>query len=188
MKYFAIINDKQVGPFSLEEMPAAGITPDTYVWCKDMDDWKQAREVADICRFYRNRLFDQAHPSLVEKIPVAVPAEGESWEDPYANVPLKFRRQIQKADPKDVDLESFSAKPDYSREPDTWWPFPMILSLIFFLPLGLLAISQMRKSQKAWKEGHAEDAHEFARRGKMAAGLSFSLGLILIAFFIPLFF
>ena len=188
MKYFAIINDKQVGPLSLDEMPGAGVTPETYVWCKEMDDWKQAREVADICRFYRNRLFEQAHPSLVEKKPEPTSAEVGDGEDPYADVPLKFRRQIMKANPEDVDLDSFSAKPDYSQEPDTWWPFPMVFSLLFFLPLGLIAITQARKSQKAWKEGHAEDAHEYARKGKMVAGLSFSLGLILMAFFIPLFF
>lgn len=181
-----MIDGKQAGPFRLDEMPAAGITPDTYVWCKDMDDWKQAREVGDICRFFRNRLYDNAHPSSAP----AVVAAPEAADDAAMldNVPLRFRRMIEKADPDDVDLASFSEKPDLSHEPTTWWPFPMLLSLVFFFPLGILAISQARKSKKAWKEGKAADAYEYARRGKMAAGMSFSFGLIVIAAFIPLLF
>lgn len=179
MKYFAIINDEQIGPLTLEEMPAAGVEPTTYVWCKDMPDWKQAREVGDICRYYRQRIYDLAHSS---KSPaVALLQKEEEKKDEYSQVPLRFRRQIIKADPKDVDLESFSDRPDYSREPSRWWPFPMILSLLFFPPLGLLAIVQARKSRKAWQEGHAEEAYEYARRGKMAAGMSISFGLIMIA-------
>lgn len=180
-----MIDGKQAGPFRLEDMPAAGITPDTYVWAKDMDDWKQAREVGDICRFFRNRLYDNAHTSSTTPVVVAEPMQEDY---PMDDVPMRFRRQIEKADPDDVDFASFSQKPDLTRQPSTWWPFPMFFSLFFFLPLGILAISQAFKSRKAWKEGNPEAAYEYARRGKMAAGMSFSFGLIVIAAFIPLLF
>ena len=64
MKYYAMINDKQVGPMELPELVEAGLMPDTYVWCKGMADWQQANEVADICRFFRNRIFDLMHPTV----------------------------------------------------------------------------------------------------------------------------
>ena len=37
-------------------MPKEGVRPDTYVWCKGMDDWMPADEVPDICRYFRQRL------------------------------------------------------------------------------------------------------------------------------------
>ena len=40
----------------LDEMVAEGVRPDTYVWCKGMDDWTPASDVPDICRYFRQRL------------------------------------------------------------------------------------------------------------------------------------
>ncbi|MDE6479321.1 MAG: DUF4339 domain-containing protein [Muribaculaceae bacterium] len=56
MKYFAMIGGRQYGPMSLDDMPKEGVRPDTYVWCKGMDDWMQASDVPDICRYFRQRL------------------------------------------------------------------------------------------------------------------------------------
>lgn len=56
MKYFAMIDDRQIGPFELEESVREGVRPDTYVWCKGMPDWMQAKDVPDICRYFRQRL------------------------------------------------------------------------------------------------------------------------------------
>lgn len=56
MKYFAMIDDRQIGPFELEESVKEGVRPDTYVWCKGMPDWMPAKDVPDICRYFRQRL------------------------------------------------------------------------------------------------------------------------------------
>ena len=56
MKYFAMIGGKQVGPMEMEDMPKEGVRPDTYVWCKQMEDWMPAGDVPDICRYFRQRL------------------------------------------------------------------------------------------------------------------------------------
>ncbi|MDE6192423.1 MAG: DUF4339 domain-containing protein [Muribaculaceae bacterium] len=56
MKYFAMIGGRQYGPMELDDMPKEGVRPDTYVWCKGMDDWMPADEVPDICRYFRQRL------------------------------------------------------------------------------------------------------------------------------------
>lgn len=56
MKYFAMIGGQQYGPMELGEMVKEGVRPDTYVWCKGMDDWMPASDVPDICRYFRQRL------------------------------------------------------------------------------------------------------------------------------------
>ncbi len=56
MKIYAMIDGQQVGPMPLDDIVAAGVRPDTYVWCKGMADWQKASEVPDICRYFRLRL------------------------------------------------------------------------------------------------------------------------------------
>lgn len=56
MKYFAMIDGRQYGPMELDDLVREGVRPDTYVWCKGMDDWMEASEVPDICRYFRQRL------------------------------------------------------------------------------------------------------------------------------------
>lgn len=56
MKIFAMIDGRQVGPMELDDIVAAGVHPDTYVWSKGMSDWQKACDVPDICRYFRLRL------------------------------------------------------------------------------------------------------------------------------------
>lgn len=60
--YFAMIDGERCGPFTLEALHEAGVAPSTYVWTKGMEDWEQAGAVAEICRYYRQRIFDEMHP------------------------------------------------------------------------------------------------------------------------------
>lgn len=59
MKYYAHIDGQQRGPYTLEELHSAGVTPDTYVWTKGMQDWMPAGQVPDICRYFRQHLGGQ---------------------------------------------------------------------------------------------------------------------------------
>lgn len=189
MRYFAIIDGQQVGPYTLDELAQAGVRPDTYVWCKEYDDWKQAREDGEICRYFRRRLFDRMHPTA--EVPVAQPVENASAISPEQqdrleklhNVPPRFRYPLMKSQ-TDFDWPDPNAPEDISKAPTTWYPFPMLLSLLFCAPIGIYAIFEARKAQAAWQRGEREEAHERARRGKMAAGMAFAVGLILIALLI----
>ena len=43
--YFLFVNDQQIGPFSLDELKAKHINPETYVWYEGLDDWTQVRNI-----------------------------------------------------------------------------------------------------------------------------------------------
>lgn len=177
MKYFAIIDDKQCGPFLPQEMPAAGVRPSTYVWCKGMDDWQPAREVADICRFYRNHIYDICHPapsSVVETPPSApTPTVNE-------NIPPRFRAFI----PADTEISPTHNEEDTTQPPKTWMPLAIIATIFFFFPTGVVAIIMSHRADRLWKEGKAAESHEVARKAKMLTGFSFCIGLILFALLI----
>ena len=70
-----MIDGKRCGPYELEELADAGVRPGTYIWCKGMDDWEKAEDVADVCRMFRNRLYDLMHPSQPAPVEEVDPSE-----------------------------------------------------------------------------------------------------------------
>ncbi len=45
MEFYVVINDKEQGPFTMEQLAAMRITPETEVWTQGMPEWKQAGDV-----------------------------------------------------------------------------------------------------------------------------------------------
>ncbi len=48
MKFYAFINGEQRGPYTIDQLAALEITPDTDVWTKGMDDWMPAGDVPEL--------------------------------------------------------------------------------------------------------------------------------------------
>lgn len=183
MRYFAMIDDERRGPFDLEQLPLEGVTPDTYVWCKGMDDWQKAEDVADICRFFRRRLSDLQHP--VAPAPVeAPPVEPQRHMTPY--------EMINAAE---------QPEPDYSAPPAPTLFLSIFLTLFCFPITGLVAVWYSYKARKAWQESQRSEsegsrklyddkereelrklAHDYDRQAKMWIGITFFLSIIFYAF------
>ncbi|WP_297117285.1 CD225/dispanin family protein [uncultured Porphyromonas sp.] len=47
-EYYIIRNNSPAGPFTLKELAAMAITPDTMVWAEDIVDWKPAYQVSEL--------------------------------------------------------------------------------------------------------------------------------------------
>ncbi len=189
MKYFAIIDGEQKGPFELNRLADEGVRPDTYVWCKGMADWEKAEDVADICRMFRNRLYDLMHPSPDAK-DITSPNESESIKDkredhgtppPY---PTRFDRYLSDSSAHIPSLEEIDTMENKDVPPANVLPLAIIATLLFFPPSGIAAIYFSIKSKQLWKSGLHEEAHSYCRSAKMWTGITFCLGLIFYAFLI----
>jgi len=169
LKYYIITEtDEQRGPFRLEELADAGVTPDTYVWCKGMKTWKQAADVPDICRYWRNRLYNLQHPDLPAK---GIPEELQRQQSPGVTRFQKYG--IEMPDPAGI-------KTDINIKPaDTLWP--SILVTILCSWLGLVAIYYSWQTNKNWNLGNHELAHEQSRKAKIWLGISFFSSFIIMA-------
>lgn len=208
MRYYAIIDGEQKGPFSLEELPQAGVRPSTYVWCKDMSDWQKAEEIPDICRFFRIRIHDLMHPGSSQILHTAFtnetsagnPAVGHTEnEDPLADIPPVFRRPLRKMDVRP------GPKPDTEPDPDIpprSMLTPAIIATIFcFPPTGFIAIYYSILSARSWKTGNPDRsegdknsdldieyrdrrkmAHDYSRQARMWTGITVCFGMILYSF------
>lgn len=183
MKYYAIINKQKVGPMELPALVDAGLKPDDYVWCKGMDDWQQAKDVADICRYFRQRIFDKMHPGSAPapegQAAGAPDPAGDYTDEDFAHMKRKEANQVigQKVMEARQRLEQ---DPDIEEPPVTWYPFPLILSAIVFFPLGIPAVIHARRAIRFWQQGHRAEAHQEARTAKMYGGIALALGLIAV--------
>ena len=185
-KYYAMIDGEQKGPFLLEELPAAGVRPSTYIWCKGMPDWQKAEDNAEVCRLFRNHLYDLMHPAPGD-IPVEKPTssgnpELDRWkiqpDKPHGPYPSKFDRFLQQAGEDPLPkLEDIESQKDISSPPMSMVLYAWLATIFFCTPLGIVGLVFAYKSKSAWKKGAQSQAHEFNRRAKMWTGISFFVGI-----------
>lgn len=198
MRYYAIIDDEQRGPFSLEQLPEAGVRPSTFVWCKGMDDWEKAEDVGDICRLFRRRIHDLMNPSYAapaELLPDKDANDEMRGEEPGDDIPPMFRRALRNTNDNNNIGMPHEAQPDTDVPPQSML-FPAILATVFCFPLtGIVAIIFAIKSARSWQQALADNekskessaelrdkAHDYCRQAKMWTGITISFGMIAIAF------
>ncbi|MCH5239923.1 MAG: CD225/dispanin family protein [Muribaculaceae bacterium] len=190
-KYYAMLDGERKGPFSLEELPGAGVRPSTYIWCKGMPDWQKAEENADVCRLFRNHLYDIMHPGANgDNLPQSV--EDDRWkvakdtphEGPY---PSRFDHYLQQTgnDPLPT-LEDIDARKDKSVPPVSMIGYAWLVTFFCCIPTGIVALVYAYKSRRAWNEGKNTESHEYCRSAKMWTGISLFLGLIGYGLFLAL--
>lgn len=177
----------QKGPFSLEQLPEAGVTPSTYVWCEGMADWEKADEVAEICRFYRNRLYDIMHPSRDVEEPAGENSAQETGNLPATIDPGKptsrFDHFLKDTPEQQLPtIEEIEERENKSVPPSSMIGYAWIVTLFCCPPTGIAALVYAYRSKTAWKHGQNELAHDYSRYAKMWVGVSFFVGIILYAF------
>ena len=60
MEFHMIVNGKQEGPFSVEELSQRGINPESEVWAPGMSDWMQAGDVPELTAVLQRAEFEAA--------------------------------------------------------------------------------------------------------------------------------
>lgn len=191
-KYYAQIDGEQKGPFTLEELPGAGVRPSTYIWTKGMPDWQKAEDNAEVCRLFRNHLYDMMHPGAS-----ALPSDGaegqvdDRWkvkkDEPKGPLPSKFDRFLEQTgeDPLPT-LEEIEKQEDKSVPPVSMIGYAWLVTIFCCLPTGIVALVFAYKSRNAWHNHQNDISHELNRKAKMWTGVSFFLGLIGYGLFMAL--
>ena len=191
MRYFAMIDGEQRGPYTVKELIAEGVRPDTYVWCKEMVDWQEARYVAEICRAFRQRLsgvdFTDSQSSRDER-PTFIPKTENAVGRKQGGSSLS--RFLQEAE---MSAERFPDAEDLMTHPPKMLIPAAILVTLFFFPLtGIFALYYGIKGIKLWNKAKKESSSEADREikeaksyitmSKMLTGISFFLGMIVYVF------
>lgn len=197
MRYFAMIDGERRGPFTLEQLQETGITPETYVWCKGMEDWRKAEDVADICRFYRLRIFNLMHPSVSAHSDSGESSRNNGEDSPGGGGGGESRFIGRFAFPPE------EVRIDDSREPMSMLTVALLLTILCFPPTGFIALYYAVKTRRTWEQAtHGENspkyslttdeerrnlrlkAHDYSRSAKMWSGITFFMGMIFMSFFV----
>lgn len=179
-----MLDGERKGPFELEDLPAAGVRPSTYIWTKGMPDWQKAEDNPDVCRLFRNRLYDIMHPSA----PVfSSPEEMEKYrvrEDEHQprQARSRFDYYLQQTGESLPSLEEIDARENTEVPPINMIGYAWLVTLLCFFPTGIAALIFAYRSKQQWKSGNHILAHGYCRSAKMWTGISFFIGLIFYAF------
>ena len=182
MKYYAMLNGEQKGPFELSELAQAGIRPSTYIWCKGMPDWQKAEDNPEVCRLFRNRLYDIMHPgdTSLKMSQDELDKYKVSPDEPY-KPRTRFDAYLSEGESLPT-IEEIDEREDKEVAPANMTVFAWLVTLFCFFPTGIAAIIFSYKSRRQWKEGNKILAHGYCRSAKMWTGISFFIGLIFYAF------
>lgn len=186
-QYFAMINDSCHGPFRLDQLIEAGVTPDTYVWSKRMVDWEKAIDVEEIRDFYHEHLKAKSRPKRES------PVESKDLSPIVKNVAPKFVRL-------GFDFPMPEENEDIDMPPTSYLILAIFVTIMCLPFTGFMAIYYSIKSQREWKNamrGVSKDgkvvftseevteckkeAHYCARMAKMWIGITFFIGIIVYA-------
>lgn len=177
-KYYAMIDGEQRGPFSLEELPGAGVRPSTYIWCKGLPDWQKAEENADICRHFRNHLYDLMHPSAPEISDSNLDAYKVQPDSRSSSARTRYDVYLQETGETLPTVDEIEESKDKTAPPVSMIGYAWLVTLLCCLPAGIVALVYAYKSKNAWKSGENVMAHDYCRISKMWTGISFFIGLI----------
>ena len=185
-QYFAFIDGSQQGPFELDKLPAAGVRPSTYIWCKGMDDWHRADEVAEVREMFRRHLNNRSEPQ------VAAPEIQTPQPEPRKNF-FGGEKEQKEQKPETMRFGRIppveEQEPDINRPPQVSMTLAVMSLILCFIPTGIAAVIFAFKAQKAWeqslKDVTAEErenlrkaCHEYERQAKMWLGLTVAFGII----------
>lgn len=193
MKFFARIDDSQVGPLSLGELIEAGVRPSTYVWHKGLSDWEKAEDVPEVCRAMRRALAgldpETGNPITTgtgQQLSTLTHSSPDEEEEIQAGANgLRGIRGIPEP----------GITPDFSRRPQGVSVIGALLATLLCFPFtGLVAVWFAMKCRAHWKmsedknippaeaEQLRRNAHDDARIYRMMIGITFCLGIIMIGF------
>lgn len=193
MKYFAMVDGQRIGPISLEALADAGVGPSTFVWCKGMEDWQHADEVAEICRYWRQRLSgvpaQSPEPTREEPIkdtPAEVSVDNSGSDSDGNNMSRRWFIGPENDSIINPDPEKFN------HEPPSMLVWAVLVSLVCMPLTGIPAILFSILASRAWRESQMAEgaqaarlrrsAWDYTRQARMFTGISFFLGMILWAF------
>ncbi len=199
MNYYIVENNQQAGPFSVEQLRAKGIAPETYVWSEGMSGWEQASNVSELQVLFKPAQPQyQAQPqtqAYTETVKISEPAQPQYQaqpqpQQPYAQPQYQAQPQQQSyAQPQRSTTKSSEMMP----KPMDWRPFSiglMVASVvccgvcggIISLILGIMAYQSANKVDNLYNMkdfAGAKAASDKARLYVIIGGVLVVVGFII---------
>lgn len=183
--YWIIINDTQLGPYSLEQLGEINITANTPVWREGMTEWVPASQV------------DELAALIPAPQPPAVPTEAYDSTVHTPAVTIQDTPTVAiESTPATVAVQPTVYAPANAIPagyvaiapagepvcPPTYLVWAIIATIICFLPMGICAIICATKVKGHFNAGRLEKASRMSERAALFVILSIVAWLIWMPF------
>lgn len=155
--YYIVENYQQAGPFTLEQLSARGITPETSVWTEGMANWTPASQVSELQCLFVPQPPISPEPSYESSSAYSGSSSSSSSSDEYVPMPKDYKMQA-------IILIAASVF--------CCGACGGIVNLI----LGILSLVEANKVEGLYRTGSYLQAQEASNK----AGKYFKIGLILL--------
>lgn len=159
-EYWAIINENQEGPFSLDELMSLDITADTPVWCAGMEAWAWAADIPEIAERLTSTGTVKIPPIPDTPFIPEIPVSGTLQEEP-------------------AQVETARNTPGIpaGKCPPTYLVWAILCTIFCCMPLGIPAIIYASQVTSCYRNGDYDGAHERSEKAALWVIISFVVGL-----------
>ncbi len=140
-QYYIIRNDQPAGPYTIEELAAMGIKPDTIVWAEDIADWIPAYQVNELTSLF-----------------ASTTAQAPPYQVPYrqATEAPSYNTTVPKARP--------SVRPPM---PPTYLVWSILVTIFLSRIIGIIAIVYSIQVSSRYYAGNYEGAAYASRQARL---------------------
>lgn len=197
--YFAIINEKQVGPADIQSLIIMGLGPDTPVWRNGMSDWAPASTQPEIVRAFSRRTPPPVGENQHDR------RESQGASNPYYGVNGEYTPGSRKYAPgsgqnapgagysREYGHDPYSDRQrnnpynNYTVPHTNWLPWAIVGSVLGFIfscigvVFGIIGIVNASKANDAYSRGLREEgdiANRTARTMTIIALVLSGLGFV----------
>ena len=185
MDYYYLDADmRQVGPVSLDDLVAAGVTGDTMVWHEGLEEWTKAGNLPEVVKAMERK----ARPATPEK--PEKPEKPESPESPV--IPESPESPVKPESPEAVVIAAAADDEIIPKRPSkrlgmniammvltTLNPF-YILGLMLVVPFAAMSITFGAIGESAYNRENYRLADRFGRLGRGFGKAALISGLIIL--------
>lgn len=199
MEYWIIVDNRHAGPYTGEQLVAAGLREDTLVWYQGIPDWVPAGAVPELAEMMARRDGHPAaatEPEAADAAPQQQPYEPQEpythpqeapvdVEQPYAEVretlimdqePVRPAPQPRQQAPGVAPCEPCEPCPP------TYVAWSIIATVLCCIPLGIPAIIFSSMVKSAYYRGDLEKARRYSNRAQWFIILAITLGVVCMPF------
>lgn len=171
-QYWIVVNRTHAGPYTVEQLKELGIARDTYAWHRGLPQWVAASEIPELAA--------ALWPAEAEVVATETAAEPVRLTPPVPPAPA--RSMAAMAAPVPAPQAVAVEAPEGEECPPTYLWWAIVVTVLFSLPFGVVAIVFAGQVKKQWRDGDFAGARRSAERVFWFSIIGFVTGLMMMPF------
>lgn len=192
MRYWIIVNNRQAGPFELEQLPGLNVLPTTPVWHEGLSQWVPAAQVPEIVALFQHKqteTTDDAGTTADEEPQAPADKDGEAIMEDAARDENETTTYSGICDNVEQNpyrgyypQQSKKEEADRPEKPSSYLGWAVASTLLCCLPLGVVAIIYSASVNSKYDRGDYKGAEKASEKAQWWIMLAITLGLVLSPF------